>query len=319
MTLWKWIVGGLALTGIVLGGVYVLLKGEPAQVKNSTRVARSESAESKKTEARSEADEAKAPPPFAGGSLPSSTKEPTLSEASNVGPQATVPAQSGEKKWIARGRLQDETGGCESFEFLTPDPASAAPSDAEWAPMLEMYRATKNKLIDYASQFEAELTPPVLEAMKEKMKAVRIYRPPGTDEPDLAFRGIGIYSQASGGTPVLRIGPGFVSLFEQHPERARFEMARLLAQAWAPCEFPAAPEGPVFNSLLKCLGVDQKLGCDPRGFSDAGWALSTALANAVAYPGCEIPGLKTESVRACIPQFKPSSEAKVSPKKASKR
>ena len=206
----------------------------------------------------------------------------------------------GERQFVLRGRVQDESGNCEAFEFLTSNPKTAAPTDAEWSPVLQMYRRAKANLTLLAESMESELTPEVLIALKERLQAVRIYRPPVAEEPDLAYRGIGVSTRDGQGNPIIRLGPGFVELHQKHPERARFEMSRLLAQAWAPCEFTSPAKTPAFASVLKCLGFDQNFGCGPKNFSDAGWALSTVLANRIAPPGCMIPGLKSESIQACL-------------------
>src|SRR5207302_109642 len=81
----------------------------------------------------------------------------------------------------------------------------------------------------------------VAELMESDARELRLQRPPTPDYPDLAFRGIGIWTRPSGERPIIKLGSGFAKLVDHHPVRARFELARLIAQTWSPCELQRSP------------------------------------------------------------------------------
>jgi hypothetical protein len=77
---------------------------------------------------------------------------------------------------------------------------------------------------------------------------------------------------------------------QKFPQRSRFEIARLVAQSWAPCELERIGATQPWGALLQCLNVDSG-SCGVGSYSESGWAVSTAVAAFVAPPGCEVPAL----------------------------
>jgi hypothetical protein len=165
---------------------------------------------------------------------------------------------------------------------------------------MEQFHGAKRQLLGYVEKHRADLPENVRQAMERQVHDLKIQRPPAADEPDLAWRGIGIYTLNSESEPIIKLGGGFVRLAIKHPARARFEMARLVAQAWAPCELErlAASEAP-WNGLLKCLSVNDAQGCAQGTFSEAGWAVATSVAYEVSAPGCQIPAFRAPEQAKC--------------------
>jgi hypothetical protein len=103
--------------------------------------------------------------------------------------------------------------------------------------------------------------------------------------------------------PLIRIGSGFMKLSRQQPDRARYEIARVIAQTWAPCELKVAGASQgetLWNPLLACLGMSGgDKGCVAGSSSEAGWAVSSTLAMTLANPGCTIPAFKEVAQAEC--------------------
>jgi hypothetical protein len=137
--------------------------------------------------------------------------------------------------------------------------------------------------------------------MEKRVNELKIQRPPVLEEPDLAWRGIGVYaSGGESGEPIIRVGGGFVKLALAYPDRAKFELARLVAQAWAPCELKRISPVAAWKPLLDCMNMKDAQTCGEGTFSEEGWAVSTTLANAVMAPGCELPVLKNPELAKCM-------------------
>src|SRR5690606_26170291 len=137
--------------------------------------------------------------------------------------------------------------------------------------------------------------------MEERVRGLRLQRPPAAEEPDLSWRGIASLTEDSLGY-MVRVGGGFIKLAQKDPPRARFELARLLAQSWAPCELTknGVDGAAIWAPLLKCLGVEEKAGCAAGSYSEAGWAISTTLAAVVANPGCTVPAFAEAERAKCV-------------------
>jgi len=90
-----------------------------------------------------------------------------------------------------------------------------------------------------------------------------------------------------------------IELVKADRARATFEMARVLAQRWAPCALSQQGGSALWSSLEGCLQTeeDPQLSCVPGGYSESGWMISTAVAARVADPGCRITGLVPEAGR----------------------
>ena len=153
--------------------------------------------------------------------------------------------------------------------------------------------------------------------MEKHIQEVKLQRPPVADEPDLAWRGVAVLGKDLDGEPMIRMGNGFLKLLVREPERGKFELARLAAQTWAPCEFQSgdqkAQSAMPWGALVKCLGVQEPNACGPGTYSEAGWAVSTVLAYKVANPGCKIPALAESSVAACVNEIPFSTTTAAAP------
>lgn len=190
---------------------------------------------------------------------------------------------------------------CAAIEYRGLGPDRTRVTKGEWITVMDQFHAAKHGLLSWLEKRKREVPAPVFEAMSNQVKNLKIQRPPAAEEPDLSWRGIGVYTQNSEGEPIVKLGGGFVRLSTRHPARARFEMSRLVAQSWAPCEMSklAAGAETTWSPLLKCLGVNESQGCGAGTYSEGGWAISTTLAKAVAGPGCLVPAFKDPSLAKC--------------------
>jgi hypothetical protein len=103
---------------------------------------------------------------------------------------------------------------------------------------------------------------------------------------------------------LIHVGSGFLTLFQKDRARARFELARLLAQAWSPCEIESIRESAGWKGFLSCMGMSEdQMKCAPGAVSEATWAVSSAVASLVSSPGCAIPAFADEKSAACLKQF----------------
>lgn len=152
----------------------------------------------------------------------------------------------------------------------------------------------------------------------KRLLEIQMELPPSSEEPDLVWRGIGVWTRDQKEHPLLRFGSGFIRLALHQPQRALFEMTRLVAQSWAPCELQRigsrvkqhqeqvkAP----WQDLLNCLEVSEpSRACGDGIYSDAGWAVSSSIAYVVAPPGCELPFFALPKKRECLEKLKSSLE-----------
>ncbi|MBU6375712.1 MAG: hypothetical protein KGQ59_06935, partial [Bdellovibrionales bacterium] len=171
----------------------------------------------------------------------------------------------------------------------------------------------KIELVEWLRQ-NAEFFPPShLAKMELEIRQTRVMRPQTHFETDLAWRGIASWTRPQIGSLVpgerpalIHIGDGFLKLYSKDRDRARFELARVLAQAWAPCEM--ASDGKTFtawNSVLECLGLaPEKKGCSAGMVSESTWATSSAVAALVAPVSCEIPAFQGGKIQSCLGGFK---------------
>lgn len=192
----------------------------------------------------------------------------------------------------------DAQGNCTAVEYPGRGPASRGWSDSEWKKIGEFFQGTKTQLEGWIGKESAAFTERARTIMKQQLTALKIERP-ASDEPDLAWRGIVIWNYDSSGNPVIRVGAGFRDLMTNHPQRARFEMARAMVHGWSPCEMVRLNTPQPWVKTLTCLGVDPNVKCGPGSYSDAAWAVSTTVAAAVANPGCQIPAFKNGK-EACV-------------------
>lgn len=209
----------------------------------------------------------------------------------------------------SKSRLSSGGTGCAVLEFAGEGPSlTKAPKEKDWAPVRAAFHKAKSDLETWVDQSSAKLPTATRDALKERIRTVRIQRPPTPEEPDLAWRGIGVLSRDEKGGSLLRIGSGFLRLVQEQPVRARFELTRLVAQsALAPCELNrVGMDGEsLWRPLAQCLNVKGGMNasaCEGQAFSEAGWAISTALAHRLAPSGCEVPAMAVETGPGCLKQ-----------------
>lgn len=190
---------------------------------------------------------------------------------------------------------------CAKIEYRGDGPQLTQITKADWSRVMEDFHSAKHSLTEWLERHRAEITVPAYQVMEHRLGSVKIQRPPVLDEPDLAWRGIGVYGQNPEGEPIIKLGGGFVQLSVAHPARARFELTRLVAQTWSPCELLrfGALEA-TWSPLLKCLGMTQAQDCSQGTYSESGWAVSTTIAAAVQPPSCQIEAFKSPEASQCV-------------------
>jgi hypothetical protein len=200
-------------------------------------------------------------------------------------------------------------GVCRSIEYPGNGPVLSNYKKHEWELVLTQFREVKTSLMEWLERNREQLPPRTAALMMQQLERTKIQRPPSLEEPDLTWRGIGVWSQSFKGEPLIRLGGGMIRLAQKHPERARFELARLIAQSWAPCELKRLDaQASVWAPLAKCMGVQDSaasgdFSCEVGSYSEAGWAVSSALAAAVAAPGCALPAFQDAQVAQCVKQI----------------
>jgi hypothetical protein len=201
------------------------------------------------------------------------------------------------------GRLRETGGTCQSAERVGPGPEQTGLTDEVWEDVMKEFRNSKRALTQWLKSNLRGMSSDAAILMENQITSLRIRRPPAPDEPDLAWRGVGAWSLDDTGLPIVHLGGGFLRLMKTDRQRARFELTRLVAQAWVPCELARVGAPNPWSGLVECLGVEtteaeQK--CGDGTYSEAGWAISTAIAAQLASPGCTVPGLASPSRSQCL-------------------
>ncbi|MBC7692824.1 MAG: hypothetical protein H7222_13770 [Methylotenera sp.] len=190
---------------------------------------------------------------------------------------------------------------CRTLEIPGKGPESSLVSADDWDDVLDQYHEVKAGLVAWLESHEAKFSPENYKWMHAQILDLRLQRPTTPQEPDLSWRGIGVLTLEVA-KPLVRLGGGFPDLLEKDPARGRFELARLLSQVWTPAAFETHDLKHPWTSVLSCLHVDEKT-------SEAGWAISTAVARQFVTPGCRIPAFSDET-RLCLEnQLAPSPTA----------
>jgi hypothetical protein len=198
----------------------------------------------------------------------------------------------------------DARGQCESVEFPGDGRQSGEVSTDRWSSLMKQFHGAKADLLAWLKRESRHFNEEQLAMMEGQVRAIRIQRPPHAEEPDLHWRGTVALTRDSLGEPLLRVGTGFLTLVEKQPARARFELARIVAQTWSPCELQRLHVGKPWAGLLGCLGLEAEAqGCTDGSLGDGGWAVSSIIASRVAPPGCALPALNDEKVSACLNTF----------------
>src|SRR6185437_16809974 len=175
---------------------------------------------------------------------------------------AAVTKRDEVKRTDDRPVLDSTPGGvCSSIEFKGDGPDHTKISQAQWARVMKEFHGVKGDLLSWLDSHKQQIADKTAKVMDAQIRSLRLQRPPQQDEPDLNWRGIGVFAHDATGVGIVRMGSGFVKLMEKQPSRARFELARLVAQAWSPCEIVAFDDHKAWDPLLQCLGVSDAKGC----------------------------------------------------------
>jgi hypothetical protein len=196
---------------------------------------------------------------------------------------------------------------CANLEFVTQESVEEikGPKPEEWSKLMARFHSGKRKLVKWLKSKKTELSPDAYEFLVERVKGLRIQRPPTAEEPDLNYRGIAAMSRDGADEPLIRVGAGFLKLVQLHPAEAEFQLTRLLVQSLVPCELEKEKIASPWKPVMECLGVAQTdLSCSPQMTHEGGWALSTAVAYKVSPPGCQLKAFTDEKMASCLKDFK---------------
>ncbi len=198
----------------------------------------------------------------------------------------------------SHGSMQKD-GICSSFELFGAGPQTETPTSHDWQKAMSLFHESKEGLLAWTLENRWRIPDRAWVLMESRVREVRLQRPPTSEEPDLAYRGVGVLTEDPEGKPLIRLGAGFIRLVSQSPTRAKFEITRLIAQTWAPCELEKAKVEQPWPLLLSCLGLAADPECSPGTYSEAGWAVSSVIAAKISPPGCELPALIEPDQLAC--------------------
>jgi hypothetical protein len=191
---------------------------------------------------------------------------------------------------------------CTSVEY----PAEGRIGAADRRHLQASLNDAKEDLLAWVEHHHVKFPTGTYETLRNQIRALRLGEPGPGEDPDLGYRGIGVWTRDAKG-PVVRLGPGFVTLLKKDPERARFELIRLAAQGWAPCELLRLGAPEPWSAYLRCMGIQEtETGCGVGDYSEAGWAVSSAVASVLAKPGrvgCTIPAFADEAHAECPKNF----------------
>ncbi len=205
---------------------------------------------------------------------------------------------------------------CAKLEYRGHGPGMAILTQEQWDKVMSEFHWAKNHLLAWLRENKKSFSDSTYAEMEKQVQSLKVQRPPTLDEPDLAWRGVGVWTHDDTGAPLVRLGGGFPLLVEKNQARARFELARLLAQAWTPCELNRISVTHPWNPLLQCLQITGQNGCSAGSYSEEAWAVSSTLAAHVADPGCVVPAFHESALSACmksIPLASPTNESAQSP------
>ncbi len=205
---------------------------------------------------------------------------------------------------VAKTTSSSEDKTCNSFELRGDGMSETHVSNEEWTQVMNLFHQSKSDLQAWLVTHNTELPGGLVKWMSEQVDNAKLQRPPLAEEPDLNWRGIGVVARGDNDAPLLRVGGGFVKMSVTEPQRAHFELTRLLAQSWSPCDMPTGARA-AWQPLLKCMGLkeqdwDSQKSCAAGSQSDAGWAVASAVAAKVSPPGCILPAFQKAAVFQCV-------------------
>ena len=193
-------------------------------------------------------------------------------------------------------------GVCQSVEIRGDGGPKSLVTPQEWSQVVDVFHHSKDLLISWMKSHSTQL-PQGSAAMLEKLvHELKIVQPvhASTEESDLSWRGIGVWVRDDQGSPLVLMGGGFLKLLKADPHRAAFEMTRLVAQSWSPCELSQNGVGPVWSPLLSCLGEVEEKDCSAGKSYENTWGVSSSLAMTLESPGCQLPVFQDEKKKSCL-------------------
>jgi hypothetical protein len=197
---------------------------------------------------------------------------------------------------------KQRSGLCTSVEY----PSDGRVTTADHQAFQRLLSGAKDVLMGWIQHHKAKFPATTYEALRNQIRSLRLGEPGPSQDPDITHRGIGVWTKDKSG-PIVRVGPGFATLLKKNPERARFEMIRLAAQGWSPCELQKLGAAEPWSAYLRCMGIpDSETGCGAGDYSEAGWAVSSAVASVLAKPskmGCTLPAFADDSHAECPRNF----------------
>lgn len=227
-------------------------------------------------------------------------------------PVASIGSSAMPEGFVDDGIIATANGKfCGSAEFFGAGPEQTQMDPVLWSQFMGEYHAAKNNLIQWVSANKAYFSDAFIKEMEDEVRGTRVMRPQNQIEPDLTWRGVAAWTRPRAGAvengerpALIHVGSGFLQLFQKNRGRARFEIARLLAQSWSPCEMARSKDSKVFKEFYSCMGLtESQTECKAGAVSEATWALSTAVASLVSQPGCQIQAFADEKSAACLKAF----------------
>lgn len=204
------------------------------------------------------------------------------------------------QKLDAHPILREADPVCQSIEYAGSGKDLSAAEPGRWSTLNSLFVDARDHLLSWLEQNRAHFNEKTFASMREQVASVRLEKESLAAEADLGWRGIGVWMRDAQGAVSLKVGSGFTTLAQKDSARAKFELVRLLAQLWAPCELERQKIQMPWTAFLNCMDFPPSaLGCGPGGYSEAGWAVSSAVAIQVSPPGCRIPAFTEPGHAAC--------------------
>lgn len=283
-----WIVGGCAALLLLGSGVWITVKRRtPSSSLSLTNTKSRSTASEVEHEEHSEAEKPSNPGLFSSLVRSSSPEEGKKKKSDSPLP-----------------------GSCGTLEYPGEGFQHTHISSVEWNHVVEQFRQGKKLLGTWLKEARSSLPDKTYVFMTDQLEAVKLTRPPSVEEPDLSWRGIGVFTRDEKNSPEIRLSGGFIKWAQKNPKRTLFEFTRLIAQSWAPCELQRADARNPWEALLKCLSVSEEQACAGGSYSEGGWAVSTSLAFVLSHPGCQVPAFQSSASQKCLEKISFSSSLK---------
>ncbi len=200
------------------------------------------------------------------------------------------------------GAPSQKSGVCQSVEIRGDGGPKSLVTPQEWSQVVDVFHHSKDLLISWMKSHSSQLPQGSAATLEKLVHELKIVQPvhASTEESDLSWRGIGVWVRDDQGSPLVLMGGGFLKLLKADPHRAAFEMIRLVAQSWSPCELSQHGVGPVWSPLLSCLGEVEEKDCSAEKSYENTWGISSSLAMTLETPGCQLPVFQDEKKKSCL-------------------